>query len=496
MAEPRLWTGYNEQELIDALPRLTWLLPHQRTDMAKVRDVKRKRKFRQVYPSGKRQQLMLDVEQGTKQWLAFREGEEIDDGGSFGASSLATTAGHDEHETIEGLWLKDTGRLPIAAGQTLDDYFPLDRGHVIEDIIVAIYRVVMNHILRTAGLLLHHTLPWSHVSPDGVIEVPDGVYHNKYTIGDSKIGGMEAKGPVWMPYVTRRLKKGMLNPHYSNQVHNQEDTFAWQWNDFTCFHSTNEKSPPIPQLERGPGVYLVGQMFITRVYYNKEYNAMIVKVMSDYKKHLDKEDLLFHGAEIRAPMILRAAEHDENINVLKYKEGKNVDDYEQGVLMDPRDWSRNTTTGELVFSKPLHKSIRAIRVAYPPRLEKPVHMPDVYCVPMKAVRYYLYTPLDPTTGKHADPIDSAGYMIGERKVEVEHFWDAKPRRVTWEQLETKSDDYEELDQRPCIDPASMPQADEINNPALRQLMVENPGKSMGEIIFDLVTHKLMFPDSK
>ena len=496
MTEPSLYTGYDEQALVDALPRMTHLLPTQRTDMTRVRDKKLKRRFREVYPAAKRQQLMLDVAQGTSEWLTYREGDPVlDDGGSFGASSLATTGGHDEYDTLEGLWLKDTGRITVKAGQTLDDYFPLDRGHVTEDIALEIYRIVTGHQVYAAGLILHHTIPWSHVSPDAVVYVPPGIYHNKHMVFDVNLGGGEIKNPVFQPYVTKSGRQ-MLWPHYSSQVHNQMDTFCWQWNDFICSHSTNEKSEPKALDERGPGVYRVCQTFITRVYFNKEYNEKVLENLREYKKHLTKEDLLFTGEELRAPIVARLPNADEQVRVFKYKEGKDIQNYEHGVMVHPNEWRQDKVTGQILFGKKLHKSVVAVRVSYPPYLATPKDMPDVYVLPYKRVLHILTVPFDEATGKYAAPIDERGEMVGKVHVEVDHMWDQRVMRVKWHDLEARNDTCEELEMRPFIDPADMPTREQIENPALKQLMEEHPSLSLGEIIFKLVTHELMFPTNE
>jgi hypothetical protein len=489
---PTLYTGYDEKELLAALPRTTWLLPSQRTDLTKVRDVKRKRKMRDCYPSGAKQQKMLDVAQGTKEWLGYRDGN-AEEGGSFGASSLSTTSGHDEYDNLQSLFLKDTGRITIKCGRDAEYYYAMDRGHVTEDIALEIYRVVMGFVVYAAGLLLHHTIPWSHTSPDAVVKMPPGIFHNIYAVHDYAFGGGEIKNPVRSAYKTKSGKRGILLAHYSNQVHNQQCNLNWPWNDFICSHSCNETSPAEAMVARGPGIFRVNETFINRVYYNRPYNQEVIRALERYHAHLDKEDTLFSSEQLTLPMQIRAADPSEDILLLKYKIGTDINDYEQGIAVHPADWCRDVSTGTLKFHKKLHKTIIGVRVSYPPKMIKSLHMPDVYILPLKTVRYYLQTPFDEEKKAYADPIDENGVMVGVVSVEVEHFWTQKPLRVTWAQLEAKSDECEELDAVPHWSPKMLPKAHEIKNPALQKLMRDHSDLNLCDIIFQLVSHQLTFP---
>lgn len=455
------------------------------------------KQYRKEFPDFKTQEAMKLVEQNDVEgiWMRFR-------GGSSGGSGLASLLGWDFSGYTDNImqWFIESGRYLKVIGKSVDDLYFMKHGHFFENSVAQIYSVLMGTRVYIMGMLLHWACCFIHISPDGLAEYFPGVFHNKYTLRDSRRGNMEIKCPSYHVYATTN---GLhtVPTHYMIQVMMQMYVFLTSWCDFTVHWRTSARLPPIDVSDKkGAGVWLVGETLVTRVYRNNKFGEKMVIYLRQFMMHLHKKDeILPFVDDSQFIYTFRIPKPNEQIWI--YYRLNNSEEATDNIQLSPNDYEFDPKTGKLQILYDKNNKYNDLRfhggpnnikfanatsvhivAVYPPKSLKKADLPLAVILPLKKVYWYLYcepgaAPYDPVKNK----------LVGMLRPEIHDYWDQKPLEVSMEDLLTKNEDLKELDAVPAEDP--MPNPIQVTNPLWKYLISLHPAKRLCDIIWDFSTSK-------
>lgn len=477
-----------DQKVLATLLSKHVLPESQKTDISKLKPSKKRKIYRTEYPEEKEQEIMRDVEQNTPEWMEKR-------GGSAGGSVHGALNNIDGFSNNKQVWLVESGRITVIPSQDIKDYQALDHGHYFEDEVALIYSHVMGVKVYKAGIVLHPKFCISHVSPDGIVEYPKGVYHNKYALLDVLRGLLEIKCPQFHIYQLSKNNRMYIPAHYLLQVWNQMDCLAAPWVEFVVHwrarpDDESKNGWPQPEFEtKGEGVYKVAETMICRVYANQQGANKVIQMLCAHLNHLKKTDIVhsYKSFEENKIYSCRKPTNTEEMCVFIYPEG-DVEDENKSIQLETKYDFRMINDGseiELISNEKLKKMNEnsKILIRYDPKLIENAEnfYPDVILLPLKWIRFYI------KSENSNPPInETCTELIGDVFTEIDDFWDQKPLQISVKSLVTKSDVCIELDAVPAV---TIRDRNDVKNPLFKRKLEENPNKSISDVIFEWVTEK-------
>jgi hypothetical protein len=389
--------------------------------------------------------------------------------------------GYDHFRNNQEAFKAQSGLWPDRKPKDQAAYYAMDNGHLREDLAAAIYETAMGHKIYTAGILLHYAEPKSHVSPDLLMSVPEGVLHNKYTANDPKRGGAEIKNPIHGIYVTQQNGRPIVPAGYYHQVSSQSDTFFWPYTDFIANWYVNELHGPEPAPEKGANVWKIDECVITRVYRSQEASDQVIRNLERHNWHVNKDAVCsFPACQRRAQ--LRPAQPDEELwaYALDTDDVDDVERYETCVQLEPHQFAFNRETGEIEIRVELPDDIVNIHVVYAPKLIHHAEFPDATLLPLKWITVYLHAPA-------SGPIDPATQeLVGEFSAEIKEYWDQPPLVVSMKQADDKSNSVVKvLSEAPRV--VDYPDRSKIKNPMMLEWIAKYPHESLSDLVFQFAT---------
>jgi hypothetical protein len=493
-----------------------------KTDITKLKPTKAVKEIRTVFPDRAKQEEMRDEEQNSEIWCVNRKTQW---GGSGHDALDGYNSYSDDNRTV---WLLESGRISKQPPRTYDGQLPLDSGHWHEPEAAEVYRVVMGVKFYNVGMVLHPKYPFVHVSPDGMVEFFDGVYHNKYTIKDARRLLCEIKNPLWKLYCTKSGRRALVPAHYLVQLYSQMDTFLVDAVDFICHYrcrADDPKARPYPEKDAEgsfTGRFICAESLITRVYRNTKGAAKVLQLLNIHRQHLKKEDVFIDYVigetdyVVRKPLVNEeiwlyfcfsviepteeseeeagefTPEEEETIEAMRSKKRVDLDynvvkfeDEEFELIREEKQVTIRLNLNDdhkPLFENPNFKV--TIVALYPPKLTHHEPFPDVIMVPLKWLKFYIVPPKG-----HMLPVDlKTNELIGEITAEVEHYWDAKPLKVTMAACHSGEDLAVEL---PCVPPPEPTlTAKEVVNPVLKEEMAKYPDLSVQDVIWNFMLEKI------
>jgi len=459
-------------------------------DTSGMQNAQRKAKqYRTTFPDKATQEAMRDCEQNSMIWFLFRAF-------SAGGSGLACLLGLDTagYATNILLFLWETGRYCKAMYQGFKEIFAMIQGHYWESHIARIYSCLMGTTCYECGLILHWALPFLHISPDLLSHYLPGVYHNKYTVNDSRRGGGEIKAPIFHVYETQSGRH-TIPTQYLCQVIAQLDTFLWQWCDFIVMNRArpddNECLPVNVFEEKGHGMWHIGTTLVTRIYRNNKAAEIIIQYLRQHILHLKKQEIVF-GYEPERVYTARAAKKTEQVFV--YLRFNQSDEPTDNIQLTPSEFEIEPVTGSIRIPQHPPRSLLRnkskwetmtgplqVSIIFPPKLVEPVDLPRTTIVALKKVEWYLKAsnPEQPYSAE-------LNQFVGTVHPDIISCWNSKPIALTaHELLQSKLDLGIELDRLPAEDPE--PKLCRISNPLFLEKLKAAPETKLSQIIWDFAT---------
>jgi hypothetical protein len=218
------------------------------------------------------------------------------------------------------------------------------------------------------------------------------------------------------------------------------DILCASWNEWIKASRCRNLEPRGQPIPLGGGRFLVCKIQVLRLYANPEAAKILCL------------ELLKHMNYIRNA--IKEIKKAKELN-----EGKAEDDptrYVAKIVAPPRR-----------FAPEGHK--------YPP-----IKFPAGVILPLKECHFILTIPAGAS-----GPIDANGMLQGTVHTEIKHFLHQKPLLVTIAAMDACSDDCVELDAVPA--PPVYPSVDEVRHPLLKQLMLEEPDKTLAQHVRSIAT---------
>ena len=350
----------------------------------------RRKLYRAAMPDAERRRWLAALAQNSPDWDAERCFSE-------GASILSALTGWSDYSTNKDEWYVAVGlQARRKPRDYMKDQFACDHGHYREDECAAVYQAASGIRGAATGMHLHPLNPKMHCSPDLLIDAgldeplapgaPRPVAcHNRHAICDPPQGLAEIKNPLKHAYVYWSDKEQQwvptIPPQYLPQVLNQIDNQGRAYCDFISLWRFNEfeaggraLAEPVPA---GEGKFKYAEFSWLRVYRNQPAADAIRRVVEQHIEAVERAQREIDAGRTPAP---------------------------------PPVADRLDLFGATVVLPMLH-------VAFYTQLE------DASAA----------SALDPQTGELLG--ERLVARDGESLVEVNTFWDAKPRAVTVFDLE-------------------------------------------------------------
>jgi len=506
-----------------------------KTDITNLKPSKKRKICRNYFPSAKIQTRMRDCEQNSQEWHQYRDGTKIDSddedeegkvkGGSYGGSGDAALLGLDHYSSNVTAWLVDSGRKCRMPPQKYSDQMPMDLGHHQEPHSLKVYEIVMGANVYQNGLILHPLYPFRHISQDGFAEFkdPENNKYNKYVslAGAPKRILVEIKNPLYSLYTTKDGSRAHIPPHYLVQLNAQTDCFQEDVDfvvEYRCKPDMKE-CPPLVELNgdnEPTGRFLITEVLITRYFRNQLACNRGMLFLKSHMKHLTRNDVFvdytlasnssFNFLRGPAPneyfwlyfMYCDKLDRNESDEESKYDNSKETRENVIAIKLNKRiDLDQNVLQFEneeyiiskdgivtIVLNEDHQKLFQCdlydftLIGVYPPKELPAQLMPDVNILPLKRIKYFI----TPPEGQ-SKPIDKeTESFVGKIEVEIEHYFEQKPLKVTMKSLIEKDNKATELNAIPPSD--SSISRENVKNPLIESLLKENPDQSVQDVIWN------------
>ncbi len=526
----------DNSELVKAFNRKYTLPDEFKSKASLIPPPRAVKPFRTEFAPDDLQSELLSCEQNSSIWYEGRMG-------SLGASDIASCVGWSPYKDNITLWAENTGRISSKHLMFDNQYLAMDRGHFWEKESGEIYSIVMGMKTKAVGILFHHELPYVHVSADLLVEnLHYGKFkHNDYCTNSVPRYIGEIKNTLFKGMKTVNLEQNTISTLYLSQLLLQNDTYQVEENDFIVHHKVNELYNKPDRINENQ--YYVGETRITKFIQNHRAASVVKDYIQRHVQHCIQNrsicwPILFHHAhspdehiksferqhilefqesEIPSDLNFFLEDHDHDrlegflSQEFQFPSSKiapvvdrkvevciEIFDRKTLKLVSRDDWLYAHKMGDylmtsettFVLSDELIEELIAkialeltpndqfatICLDFPPILIQKVELDKYFVmVPQKEIKWI--TTLDPDQSQ--SPLnETEGLINGTIEPVITHHFHTKPIMRTLSEMFSKNDHGIELDQ-PFI---PTPTLTRIKNPWLQQLMKQNPGLPIRDII--------------